>query len=106
MEPSISDFAIAGTVSGSLIAAGHYLPWRQWIKSDLPRLAAYAWGIGSIFAGFALVASPAAILLFVVAAGCAGSVTLLAWFVDWALAERERRIKAEETIRAAEHLGS
>jgi hypothetical protein len=106
MEPSVFDFVIAGAVSGSLIAAGHYLPWRTWIGRELPRLAAYAWGVASIFAGFALVASAWAIALFIVAAGSAGFVTVLAWLVDWALHERQRRLIAEGTVNAVERLGS
>lgn len=106
MEPSIFDLVIAGSVSGSLIAAGHYLPWRLWIGRELPRLAAYTWGVASIFAGFALVASGWAIALFVVAAGSAGFVTVLTWFVDWALNERRARLIAEGTVHAAERLGS
>lgn len=105
-EPSIWDFATAGLVSGSLMAAGHYLPWRVWLGRDLPRLAAYAWGVGGIVTGFALVAPMWATALLLCAVLSAGIVTLLAWGIDAATRLWQRAHTAEGTINAVERLGS
>lgn len=106
MELNFSDFLVAGLVSGSLMAAGHYLPWRVWLGRDLPRLAAYAWGVGGIVLGFALVAPLWATWLLLITVCAAGGVTLLAWAIDAATRLLQRAHLAEGTVDVVERLGS
>jgi hypothetical protein len=77
---------IAGLlITGSLLAIGHWFPWPK----RLPRLAAYAYGVGCLLIGQAVWLTPTgqAALWWRLAAfaAVAGAVTAGCYGIDWAL---------------------
>lgn len=93
-------YTLAAIVPALAMIAAHYMPWGPLLGRPLPRIAAYALGTlaivgtsGSLLATTeAQVAPRQSARVVMVASGSAGVATILAWVLDWALAEHNQRL--------------
>jgi len=102
---------IAALVTALIICVEHWFPWQMLLRRRLPRLAAYALGVGGLIAplsglyGYWLIHPPAQGGAYLAAlwavSGAGGLATLAAYRIDAALRRLAQLRESEERYDAA-----